>query len=57
MYTVTYFEVCTDERVADYTHEYFDIYQEAQAFAKSFDDWDDVRVDYVSRVTIDELPF
>jgi hypothetical protein len=57
MYTVTYFEVRCDEEVAGYSHEYFDTYQEAQAFAKSFEDWDDIRVDYVSRVTMSELPY
>tara|TARA_B100001093_G_scaffold379528_1_gene364896 strand:- start:209 stop:382 length:174 start_codon:yes stop_codon:yes gene_type:complete len=57
MYTVTYFEVRCDEEIADYVHEYFDTHQEAQAFAKSFEDWDDIRVDYVSRVTMNELPF
>ena len=57
MYTVTYFEVRCDEEIAEYVHEYFDTHQEAQAFAKSFDDWDDIRVDYVSRVTMNELPY
>lgn len=57
MYTVTYFEVRCDEEVAGYSHEYFDTYQEAQAFAKSFEDWDDIRVDYVAPVTMNELLF
>ena len=57
MYTVTYFDVRCDEEIAEYVHEYFDTHQEAQAFAKSFDDWDDIRVDYVAPVTINELPF
>ena len=45
MYTVTYFEANCDDRTPEVTQELFTTYHEAQAYAKSFDDWDDVRVD------------
>ena len=57
MYTVTYFEVRCDEEVAGYSHEYFDTYQEAQAYAKSFEDWEDVRLDYVKPTDPADIPF
>jgi len=48
MYTVSYFEISCDEGIPEVTREYFETYQEAKAYAKSFEDWDDVRVDYVT---------
>ena len=46
MYTVSYFEIYCDDGIPEATREYF-TYQEAQAYAKSFEDWEDVRVDRV----------
>ena len=57
MYTVSYFAVYCDDGIPEATREYFDTYQEAQAYAKSFEDWEDVRVDYVKPLTPQELPF
>ena len=56
MYTVSYFEIYCDDGIPEATRQYFDTYQEAQAYAKSFEDWDDVRVDYVS-LSNDPVPF
>jgi len=56
MYTVSYFEVHCDDGIPEATREYFNTYHEAQAYAKSFDDWDDVRVDYL-QVNTHVLPF
>ena len=47
MYTVSYFEIYCDDGIPQATREYFDTYHEAQAYAKSFEDWEDVRVDKV----------
>ena len=47
MYTVSYFEIYCDDGIPEATREYFDTYHEAQAYAKSFEDWEDVRVDKV----------
>lgn len=46
MYTVTFYEISGNDSF-DAVRECFDSYQEAKAFAKSFEDWDDVRLDYV----------
>jgi len=56
MYTVSYFEVHCDDGIPEATRQYFNTYHEAQAYAKSFDDWDDVRVDYL-QVNTEPLPF
>ena len=56
MYTVSYFEVHCDDGIPEATREYFNTYHEAQAYAKSFDDWDDVRVDHL-QINTDVLPF
>ena len=56
MYTVSYFEVHCDDGIPEATCEYFNTYHEAQAYAKSFDDWDDVRVDYL-QVNTEHVPF
>ena len=47
MYTVSYFEIYCDDGIPEATREYFNTYHEAQAYAKSFEDWEDVRVDKV----------
>ena len=47
MYTVTYFEVNCEDRNPEVTQEFFTTYHEAKAYAKSFEEWDDVRVDYL----------
>ena len=47
MYTVTYFEVNCEDRSPEVTQEFFTTYHEAKAYAKSFEEWDDVRVDYL----------
>ena len=47
MYTVTYFEVNCEDRNPEVTQEFFTSYHEAKAYAKSFEEWDDVRVDYL----------
>ena len=47
MYTVSYFEIYCDDGIPEATCEYFNTYHEAQAYAKSFEDSDDVRVDKV----------
>lgn len=57
MYTVSYFEVYCDDGIPEATTEYFESYQEAQAYMKSFEDWDDVRMDYVPRAHSVDLPF
>lgn len=46
MYTVTHYEICGNDSF-DAVRECFGSYQEAQSFAKSFEDWDDVRIDKV----------
>ena len=56
MYTVTYFEVHCDDGIPEATREYFNTYHEAHAYAKSFEDWDDVRVDHL-QVNTHVLPF
>lgn len=56
MYTVSYFEIYCDDGMPEVTHEYFNTYQEAQAYAKSFEDWEDVRVDRVPQQP-EVLPF
>lgn len=56
MYTVSYFEVHCDDGIPEATREYFNTYHEAQTYAKSFEDWEDVRVDYL-QVNTDVLPF
>ena len=56
MYTVTYFEVNCEDRSPEVTQEFFTTYHEAKAYAKSFEEWDDVRVDYL-KVNTDVLPF
>ena len=56
MYTVSYFEIYCDDGIPEATREYFNTYQEAQAYAKSFEDWEDVRVDKVP-LQPDVLPF
>jgi len=57
MYTVSYFEVYCDDGIPEATREYFDTYHEAQAYAKSFEDWEDVRIDYVKPTEPADIPF
>jgi hypothetical protein len=45
MYTVSYYEVHCDDGSPETTREYFNTYHEARAYAKSFEEWEDVRVD------------
>ena len=56
MYTVTYFEVNCEDRNPEVTQEFFTSYHEAKAYAKSFEEWDDVRVDYL-QVNTEHVPF
>ena len=57
MYTVTFYEMSGYDSF-DAVREYFNSYQEAKSFAKSFEDWDDVRMDYVPLTQqIDNLIF
>ena len=46
MYTVTFYEISGYDSF-NAVRECFHSYQEAKSFAKSFEDWDDVRLDYV----------
>jgi len=46
MYTVTFYDISGNDSF-NAVRECFDSYQEAKSFAKSFEDWDDVRLDYV----------
>jgi len=57
MYTVSYYEIYCDDGIPEATTEYFDTYQEAQAYAKSFEDWEDVRLDYVKPTDPADIPF
>jgi hypothetical protein len=46
MYTVTFYDISGNDSF-NAVRECFHSYQEAKSFAKSFEDWDDVRLDYV----------
>ena len=57
MYTVTFYEISGYDSF-NAVRECFHSYQEAKSFAKSFEDWDDVRLDYVpSSQQINNLNF
>jgi hypothetical protein len=56
MYTVSYYEVHCDDGSPETTREYFNTYHEARAYAKSFEEWEDVRVDRL-QVNTHVLPF
>ena len=45
MFTVTYYEVHCDDGIPEASRKYFNTYHEANAYAKTFEDGDDVRVD------------
>ena len=57
MYTVTFFEVYCDDGIPEATTECFQSYREALNYMKSFEDWDDVRVQYIDCPVIDDCPF
>ena len=57
MYTVTYFETYCDDGEPEAIREYFSTYEEALPYLKSFEDWEDVRLDYIKPVEPSDIPF
>jgi hypothetical protein len=57
MYTVTYFETYCDDGEPEAVREYFSTYEEALPYLKSFEDWEEVRLDYIKPVDPCDIPF